>query len=167
MDEEKNVLKEIKKQVEEVIETLSKEKVNQGNVGYLYQLIDIHKDIENEEYWKKEDTDMRYRNYGDNYGRRYGRGYSEGDNNYGRRGVDSRYQGEKMMDDMYGNYEAYQEAREQYGRGGNYGAKEDSMKSLEYTLMDMKDFVCYLMEDAETEEEKQMIRKTIKELGMK
>lgn len=169
MEEQKDTLQEVKKQVEELIKTISEEKVNQGNVGYLFQLVDIHKDIENEEYWKKEESNMRYRGYNDggNYGRRYGRSYSEGGNNYGRRGVDSKYQGEKMMDDMYGSYQAYQDGREQYGRGGNYGAKEDSMKSLEYMLMAMEDFVCYLMEDAESEEEKQMIRQTIKELGMK
>lgn len=29
--------------------------VKQDNVDYLYKLVDIHKDIKNEEYWKKKE----------------------------------------------------------------------------------------------------------------
>ena len=39
--------------VEEQIEDTSKEGVKRENVEYLYKLIDIHKDLKNEEYWKK------------------------------------------------------------------------------------------------------------------
>jgi len=41
------------KRVEEQIEDTSKEGVKRENVEYLYKLIDIHKDLKNEEYWKK------------------------------------------------------------------------------------------------------------------
>lgn len=41
------------KRVEEQIESTSKEGVKRENVEYLYKLVDIHKDLKNEEYWKK------------------------------------------------------------------------------------------------------------------
>lgn len=112
---------------------------------------------------------MRYRDYGEygdeSYGRRgvpgSGRGrYRDG---YGRRG---NYRGEDIMDDMYQAYGDYSEGKEEYNRG-NYGAKEDSMKSLEYMLKAMEDFGMYLLEDASSEQEKNMIRQTLKKMSEK
>ena len=126
----------VKNKVEDKIKQIIDVGIQLDNVDYLYKLIDIHKDIENEDYWKvkKEGIVMRYNtNYGrDDYDREeYG--------NYGRRGRDSRgrymargnYRGEEMIDDMREMYGDYSESREEYDRG-NYGAKEDTMKSLDY-----------------------------------
>ena len=174
MEEEKNIIEKVKKETETVIEQILNQGIQENNLDVLYKLVDIHKDIANEEYWqkKKEETDMRYRAYGnDGYGRN-----SYGEDSYGRRGVKGtgrgRYRGgrgsgrygEEMMDDMYQNYEAYSEGREQYGRG-NYSAKEDTMMSLEYMLESMVDFVEMLKQDASSQEEVNLIKKYTKQIS--
>ena len=178
MEEEKNIIEKVKKETEKVIEQILNQGIQENNLDVLYKLVDIHKDIANEEYWqkKKEETDMRYRGYSGEYGN-YGRGGNYGeDDSYGRRGVKGtgrgRYRGgrgsgrygEEMMDDMYQNYEAYAEGREQYGRG-NYGAKEDTMMSLEYMLESMVDFVEMLKQDASSQEEVNLIKKYTKKIS--
>ena len=42
----------VKEMVETKIEKLMETGIQVGNADYLYKLIDIHKDMENEEYWK-------------------------------------------------------------------------------------------------------------------
>ena len=82
----------IKELVEKELQRLSESGIQVNNIDYYGKLIDIHKDIENEDYWKvkKEVYEMRYNDYDDRYsdgGYSEGRGrYSEGYGNYGRRG---------------------------------------------------------------------------------
>lgn len=47
--EQKDLIEKVEKQIEET----SKEGVKRENVEYLYKLVDIHKDLKNEEYWEK------------------------------------------------------------------------------------------------------------------
>jgi reverse gyrase len=47
-----DLLKKVEEQVNELVKT---EGVKRGNIEYLYKLIDVHKDIKNEEYWKKKE----------------------------------------------------------------------------------------------------------------
>lgn len=174
MEEENKIIEKVKKETETVIEQILNQGIQENNLDVLYKLVDIHKDIANEEYWqkKKEETDMRYRAYGnDGYGRNpYGEGESYGRRSrdsrgrYTARGYDTKYRGHEMMDDMYGNYEAYTEGKEQYGRG-NYGAKEDTMMSLEYMLESMVNFVEMLKEDASSQEEVNLIKKYTKKIS--
>lgn len=160
----KNICVETQKQVEELINNILEEKIKPGNIDYLYRLVDIHKDLENEKYWK-EKIKMNYRGYYgnfDNYsgGRsRDSRGRYMESENYGRRGYDTKYRGNELMDEMYGNYGDYQETK------GMYGAENDKMKSLKYMLKAMEDFGMYLMEDAESEDEKEMIKQTLRKMG--
>lgn len=109
---------------------------------------------------------MQYGNYGDSYGRSgydsYGRD-AYGDS-YGRRGYDAKYRGEGPLEAMHGNYRAYSASREAYGRG-NYGAKEDSMKSLRHMLEDGVDFFRMLKADAKTQEELTLIHDYVKKIN--
>ena len=162
----------VKEKVEEKINKLLEAGIQSGNVDYLYKLIDIHKDIENEDYWKvkKEGIkNMRYNDYGaysdSSYGRRgvpgSGRGrYSDG--SYGRRGVPGTgrgsYRGEEMLNNMHESFYDYSDGKEEYNMG-NYGAKEDTMQSLDYMLKSVVQFFKMLQEDADTEEEMQLIKK--------
>lgn len=153
--------------VEDLIETVIKNGIATNNLDYLYKLVDIHKDMANENYWKvKEEKLMKYSAYG-NYSR-YGRdAYGEG--SYGRRSRDSRgrYTGhspEDKIDEMYMNYQAYSEGREAYGRG-SYGAKEESMECLGYMLESMVDFAKMLKEEASSQEEIELIRKYVKKIS--
>lgn len=60
---EKTFNEKVKELVETKIEKLMETGIQVGNVDYFYKLIDIHKDMENEEYWqvKKEvlENDVR------------------------------------------------------------------------------------------------------------
>lgn len=134
----------------------------------LYKLVDIDKDLENIDYWnvKKEVMKMRYNNYGD-----YSEGgYSEG--RYGRRGVPgtgrSRYrghdEGEDMIEDMKYSYSAYSESRNAYGRG-NYGAEQESMEALEETMRLFTEFAQKMIQEVESPEAKQIIRKHLRKIS--
>lgn len=114
---------------------------------------------------------MNYRNYGNEYGDESYSHYDE-DEQYGRRGVpgsgrgrrrrymergrDRRY-GEQKIDEMYGAYQDYSEGKEEYNRG-NYGAKGGTMKSLDYMLKSVVQFIEMLKEDASSQEEIDMIK---------
>ena len=49
---DKTILEKVKTTVESKLEKLMETGTQVGNIDYLYKLIDIHKDIENEDYWK-------------------------------------------------------------------------------------------------------------------
>jgi len=169
-NKEKDWCEEFTEKVEQQIKEISAEGVNTGNVDYLYRLVDIHKDLKNEEYWK-EKIDMyreSYGNYGDyndyNGGRRRdSRGrYMEGES-YGRRGVKGtgrgRYRGEEMMDEMAYHYGNYNEGREQYG------ADEETMKSFKYMLKSFKDYYKHLKEEASSQQEVKMLEDVAREIS--
>ena len=109
---------------------------------------------------------MNYGNYGgrragyDTYGReRYGE-YGDGSyGEYGRRGVDSRYRGYGHLDRMYNEYGNYNYGRERYG------ANEDTKRSLKYMLESMEDFARMLKEEAQSQEEVEMIRQTAQKIA--
>lgn len=124
------------------------------DIDYLGKVVDIYKDL-------KEVESMNGYGYGNsNYGE-YNRGYGE---NLGRRGVDSKYRAEKYMDGMRGSYEAYEDAREEYNRG-NYGAKEDGLKELEYMMHAAVKFVKMVKEEATSPEEQEIVRKHIAKIS--
>ena len=146
----------IKKLLEE-----SQGEINMNNLEAIAELIDIHKDIANEEYWcMKEDEEM-YGNYGGRRYDEYGRGDYRGYDSYGRRERDSRgrYKGHDHLDRMYDYYGRYSEGRDRYG------ANEDTMKSLKYMLESMEDFARMLREDAQSQEEVEMIRQTAQRIA--
>ena len=50
------IMEELLKKVEtQITNLIGGNGVKQDNVDYLYKLVDIHKDIKNEEYWKKKE----------------------------------------------------------------------------------------------------------------
>ena len=185
MEEEKKESKEImdnvKKETEEIIECILEEGIRKENVDFLYKVIDIHKDIANEEYWenKEEVMDMRYGNYGrGNYNESryddtgYGRSSYNESGSYGRRGRErdsrgryregrgsGRYRGEEMMDEMMYHYGNYNEGREQYG------ADDETMKSFKYMLKSFKDYYKHLKQEASSQQEVQMLEDVAREIS--
>ena len=115
---------------------------------------------------------MRYGNYNGNYNGEYGArardrmGRFVGE--YGRRGVAGsgrgRYRGYDYIEDMDQYYGNYNESRENYRRG-NYGAGEDSMKSLDYMLKSVCQFMKMLKEDADSQEEVNLIQEYAEKIG--
>ncbi len=168
MEEEKDMFQNAVEQVEEKIRIILDEGIHSENLETLGELIDIHKDLCNEKYWKKKEEvmDMNYnRGYGEygNYGE-YGRRRRDSRGRYMRRGVDSRYQGHEMIDEMHDGYQEYSEGREAYNRG-NYGAKNDTMKSLDYMLQSVTQFIEMLKQDASSQEEMELIKKYTREIS--
>ena len=150
----------LKKKIEERITKIVEQDIPTVELKSLGELVDIHKDLENEEYWdkKKEAMEMNYNRGG------YGE-YSEG--NYSRRGRDSRgrysrrgnfRESDEMMEEVYGAYQEYAEGR------GSYGHTE-AMKSLEYMMQSVVDFVEMLKKDAGSQEEVQIIQKHLKHIA--
>lgn len=166
-DKTTDMFEKLKEETENVICDILEEGIKMDNIELLDKVVDIHKDIAEEE-----EIDMRYmrgsynENRGGNYGNygNYGRGRrrdSRGrymESGYStNRGNGRRYQGHDMIDEMADHYGNYSEGREQYNRG-NYGAKEDTMKSLEYMMESVVDFVAMLQEEAESQEEVELIK---------
>lgn len=166
---EKTVQDKLLERTEHLIELLLDEGIRPDNADYLYKLVDIHKDIENEKYWKikKEDISMRYRNYGESYNG-YGE-YSEG--SYGRRGVkgtgrgryrggrgSGRYRGEELMDEMMFHYGNYSE-------GGQYGAEGETMEALSSLMESAYEYFKALKENANSQDEVKMMEHYFKKMG--
>lgn len=99
------------------------------------------------------------RSYGNDYGARRGRYSASG--GYGRRGG---YRGYGYLDEMNEQYGNYNEGKEAYRRG-NYGAGQDSIKSLEYMLKSVCQFMKMLKEDAESPEEAELIQEYSQKIG--
>ena len=148
--------------MEEKIKEILDEDISPNNLDNLYKLSKI-------KHMAKEDKTMNYGTYGNygNYGRNvgydsygrdaYGRGnYGE----YGRRGYDAKYRGYDHIDRMGENYGRYMEGRERYGANS-----EDTKRSLKYMLESMEDFAKMLREDAQSQEEVQMIRETAQRIA--
>lgn len=156
----------INEQLEEKICTILDEGIQPSNIEMLDMLIDIHKDVANEEYWKGKENMMRYGNYdrGYNEGSYSRRGYNEG--SYGRRERDSRgkYTGHEYINEMYGEYDRYSENKYR-ANSGEYAAKPEALKSLEYMLESMVDFVEMLKSDASSPEEHQLIDEYTKRIA--
>ena len=173
--EEQDTMQSLKELVEAELKDIVNTGIQQENLDNLDKLIDIHKDIENEEYWKEKKEVYRMRYYDENRygGDRYGDDAYRTDHSYGRRGRpmnaprDSRgrYRGpEEKMHEMMEHYGDYTVASDAANRG-NYGAEEDSMKSLEYMLKCACMFMDMLEEEASSPEEAQMIRKYRKKMS--
>lgn len=137
-------MEKLKELIEERINKIIEGGMPFEKLEELYKLVDIHKDIENEKYWEKRGENMMYR---EPYGRR-----RDSQGRYMRR----RYKGEEMLNDMQETYNNYAERREEYNRG-NYGAKDSSIKSLEYMLQSVVEFIEMLKRDANSQEEVDII----------
>lgn len=156
------VIDETKKYMKQVLD----QGIDQGdNLKYLGDLIDIQKDAY-KILCMKEGNNMyeEYGNYGrgrragyDSYGE-YGRGnygeYNRG-GSYGRRGVDSKYRGQDNIDRMYSEYGRYMEGKERYGAG------EETDKSFHYMVKALEDFIKVLYEEADSQQQKQMLMETL------
>lgn len=171
MEEEKkqetNVLDKTKEEVERIIKQITENGLQTANVELLYKLIDVHKDIENEKYWKEKENMYRGRDYfmDDSYngGRsRDSRGrYMDG--SYGRRGVPGtgrgRYRGEEMIDEMSRHYGDYNEGRETYGND------RETEKSFDKMLQSLEDFTYLLMQEADSQDKIEKVKMTARKIS--
>ena len=162
--EDMNILEKTTEETEKLIKEIVKDGIAIENIEYLYQLIDIHKDIKEEEsmnygnYGNYGANYGNYGNYGANYGNNYGANYGRGAgyDSYGRRGVDSKYRGEEEMNRMAGEYGRYQDSRNRYGAGD-----QETDKSFHYMVKALEDFIKVLHEEAETPQQKQQLMQSL------
>ena len=158
-----DVLIKTKSEVERIIKQITESGLQTANVELLYKLIDIHKDIENEKYWKEKEENMMYRDY-DNYGggrSRDSRGrYME---SYGRRGVPGngrgRYRGYDMIEEMSEHYGDYSEGRDTYGND------RETEKSFDKMLQSLEDFTYLIMQEADSQDKIDKVRKTARKIS--
>ena len=170
-------IERLKKEAEKKIDNLVEQGITStATIDALDKLVDIVKDVGEMEKMEKHKYQGEYGNYGrnymegeyneGNYGRRgnYREGYQEG--NYGRRMRDSRgrYRGHEMLDEMSEEYGRYEEGRMEY-REGNYGAEGQTMKSLEYMLESVVEFIKMLEKEASSQQEVQLIKKYTKKIA--
>lgn len=168
-------MKKLKEQVETHINKMIEQGLQANDIETIGELVDIHKDLANEEYWEKKEEvmQMRYRGYGE-YGNEYGR-EPYGRDSYGRRGRDSRgrytegtmgrrYRGDQAMEEIHEAYRDYSEGKEEYNMG-NYGAKTDTLKSLDYMMQSVVDFIEMLKKDANSQEEIKIIQDYTKKIS--
>ncbi len=148
-------MEEMNKKLCEFIEKAGSKNLDATDIDYLYKVVDIYKDLKEVE--SMNNNYGRYNGYGNEYGREY-------NNSYGRRGVDSRYRGDSYMDGMSGSYRNYEEARNEYNNG-NYGAKEDGLKELEYMMHSAMKFIKMIKEEATSPEEQEIVRKHIMKIS--
>lgn len=162
-EKKENIMYLAKQKSEEVIKTILDEGIRTDNIDLLYKIIDVHKDIENEEYWKIKEECIMYRDYGNYNGYNEGNGRGRYNEGYGRRGVPGsgrgRYRGEEMLDEMKYHYGAYQNSY----NAGNYNAKEDSSYKMTEAF---KEFVYAVGEELDPKD-KQMFKQAMQEMVQK
>ena len=110
---------------------------------------------------------MRYIEHGEygNYPMEYGRRSRDSRGRYTTRGQNSRrYRGDDMMEDIHRNYEEYSEGKEEMNMG-NYGAKNDTMKSLDYMMRSVVEFIEMLKKDAGSQEEVELIQEYTRQIS--
>lgn len=140
-------MEKILTQVDERIEEILNEGINVNNIDNLCKLTKI-------KHYTKEDEKM-YNDYGRRY-EPYGNYSAYGE--YGRRGYDTKYRGHEYLDNAYNAYSRYEEGRRNY-RG------EETKRSLEHMLRSMEDFARMLKEEAQNQEEVEMIRQTAQRIA--
>ena len=146
---------QLKKKTEDSINRILKEGITTNNLDNLLKLAKIN-------HIAKEDEKMNYGNYYGNYGRNVGYDSYGRDNygEYGRRGYDMKYRGQENIDRMAGEYGRYMESRNRYGAG------EETDKSFHYMVKALEDFIKVLHEEADTPQQKQMLKESLQKSMM-
>lgn len=156
-----NVLIKTKSEVEKIIKKITEGGIHEEDVDLLYRLIDIHKDIENECYWKEELEMYRDNTYymDDTYGRRMrdSKGRYMG-NSYGRRDR-GRYRGYDYIDEMGEHYGNYSDSK------NTYGNTHETEKSFDKMLQSLEDFTYLIMEEADSPDKVEKVRRTARKIS--
>lgn len=142
-EQDNSIVEKIVQDVETKLCEVSSSGITQSNVDYISTLVDIHKDLKNEDYWniKKEGIEMRYGNYRyDDYDDgRYGRGRKR--DSRGR--YMGKHHGYEMLDDMGRYYGEYVDGVEMYGHDSesekSFDRMLDCLENFAYTIADEAD----------------------------
>ena len=158
-EEKKNFHDAVLEETEDLICQLMEQNLSDENLDILYKLVDIHKDICNEKYWKVKENGIMYGNYGNynGYGAYGNQGGYNGYSEYNRRGVPGSGSGRYRGHEDYGRYS---ESRRRYGAG------QETDKSFHYMVESLEDFIKVLYEEAETPQQKQKLMEALQKSMM-
>lgn len=164
-----DVLVKTKSEVERIIKQITENGLQTANVELLYKLIDIHKDIENEKYWKEKEEESMYRGRDYFMDDSYNSGRSRDsrgrymDGSYGRRGVPGtgrgRYRGYDMIEEMGEHYGDYSEGRDTYGND------HETEKSFDKMLQSLEDFTYLIMQEADSPNKIEKVKRTARKIS--
>lgn len=163
-----DVLIKAKEEVEKAIKKITEGGLQIADIELLYKLIDIHKDIENEKYWKEKEEKMMYKGRDYFMDESYNGGRSRDSrgrymDNYGRRGVPGtgrgRYRGYDYIDEMGEHYGDYSTGRD------NYGNDRETEKSFDKMLQSLEDFTYLIMQEADSQDKIEKVRKTARKIS--
>lgn len=139
--------------LKEMVETELKDILNIGiqedNIDNLSKLVDIHKDLENEEYWKHKE--MKYE-------------HEESERKSGLVKVEKHKELKEKVHEIMEHCEHYSSAMDAMEQG-DYEAAQISMRSLRYMLESACQFMNMLAREAKSPEEMQLIRKYARRIG--
>ena len=154
-------MQELLHKVKKELEGIGDKGLTSSNLDTAYKLIDIYKDIKEAEYYENCNED---KNYGRNSGRdsynagrdsdRYNE-YYRGDS-YPLSDRDERYF-TRMREGIYN----YNEGRSRYRDGGS---KDRMIDGVDMAMGALVNFVEYMMDNTETSQEKEVVRKHIDKL---
>lgn len=156
------LLQDVKEKIEKIIEDINQNGLQISDVDLLFKVIDIHKDICNEEYWKTKEEVMMYRDY-DSYNGRMRDSRGRYTDSYSRRGVPGsgrgRYRGYDYIDEMSDHYGNYEEGRETYGND------RETEKSFDKMLQSLEDFTYLLMQEADSPDKIEKVKMTARKIS--
>lgn len=140
----------LKEMIETELKDILRIGIQEDNIDNLGKLIDIHKDLENEEYWDYKKSKHSYS--------------QDKKMNLADKKSGMHKNLEEKVCEMMEHCEHYSEATKAVSKG-DYEAKEISMKSLKYMLESACQFIDMLAREANSQEEMQLIRMYTRKIG--
>lgn len=160
-------MEKLMKRVKTELDNIAEKGLTSSNLETTNKLVDIYKDLteickkeieggENDMYnARNRDRDGRYRDRDWDWDRYDNRGRG----NYGHYPLDDRT--ERYFDRMRDGMETYDAGRSRYRDGGS---NERMVEGIEMTMAAIIKFVEYLVDNAETSQEKELVRKYVDKL---
>lgn len=151
---------ELLRRVKKELDNISDKGLTSSNLDTTYKLIDIYKDIKEADYYEDcvKNGDRYEARSRDSMGR-YNTYYDERGGNYNHYPVDEKT--ERYLTRMREGMHDYNEGRSRYRDGGS---KERMIDGVEMAMGALVNFVEYMMDYAETPQEKEVIRKYVDKL---
>ena len=147
-------MKELLKKVEKELEAIGDKGLSSSNLDTTYKLIDIYKDIKEACYYENMTEDDIYGARSRDSMGRYRDSYSRGE--YNTHPLNDR--DERYIERIRRGMEEYNEGRNRYRDGQS---KERMIDGVDMAMGALVNFVEYMMDYAETNQEKEVIRKHI------
>lgn len=142
----------LKNKVKKELDNIAEKGLTSSNLEATNKLVDIYKDLceieggeskmYDERYWDDRYRDDRYRN--DRYNERGHRSYND--------------KVDRHLEDMRDGYETYNAGRRRYMDGGS---NEKMLEGVEMAMNSVTKFIEFFMDNAEGQQEKDIVRKYI------